>query len=526
MDLHKLRLLFHTLRYLRLKQIYYRIYYVVRNRFFKRAYKKTLNQREGFLKWNDSILYTDSYIGSNSFLFLNLEHRFTADIDWNYSNFGKLWTYNLNYFDFLNQQTISPEEGLRLILDYSTKDSILKDGKEPYPISLRGINWVKFLSKNMISNFEIDQLLFNHYQTLLHNLEYHLLGNHLLENGYSLLFGAYYFENKKFYTKAKQILKAELSEQILNDGAHFELSPMYHQILLFRLLDCFKLVETNQWQNDDIGQLLRNKAANMLSWLQEVTFANGSTPMVNDSAYGIAPSSQQLFDYAEQLGIVWQQGKLSDSGYRKVTKIDYELFVDIGNVGPKYQSGHAHSDTFNFEMYVLGSPVIVDTGTSTYENNSRRQQERETAAHNTVKIDGREQTQVWGAFRVAKRAKVIDIIERKDFLSATHNGYRNLGVNHTRQFTTETSKILIEDFLGKDIELGSIAYFHFHPSVENIEIFDDSLKLVDEGINIIFENSQRVALKSYDYAIGFNKRVKSKKIEVQFCNTLRTHIQL
>ena len=40
----------------------------------------------------------------------------------------------------------------------------------------------------------INQTLYNHYQLLLNNLEYHLLGNHLLENAFSLLFGAYYFQ--------------------------------------------------------------------------------------------------------------------------------------------------------------------------------------------------------------------------------------------------------------------------------------------------------------------------------------------
>ena len=82
---------------------------------------------------------------------------------------------------------------------------------------------------------------------LLDNLEYHLLGNHLLENGFSLLFGAYYFQDENLYKKAKEILEKELNEQILDDGAHFELSPMYHQLMLFRVLDCINLVKHNQW---------------------------------------------------------------------------------------------------------------------------------------------------------------------------------------------------------------------------------------------------------------------------------------
>ena len=47
------------------------------------------------------------------------------------------------------------------------------------------------------------------------------------------------------YSKAKNIIEEELEEQILTDGAHFELSPMYHQIILDRVLDCIFLVKEN-----------------------------------------------------------------------------------------------------------------------------------------------------------------------------------------------------------------------------------------------------------------------------------------
>ena len=144
----------------------------------------------------------------------------------------------MNYFDFLNQSKINTNFGIDLILNYIRNDHYLIVGKESYPISLRGINWIKFLSQNNIKNFDIDILLFNHYKILLQNLEFQLLGNHLLENGFSLLFGSYYFQNNKFYKKSKKLLYSQLNEQILRDGGHFELSPMYHQIILNRLMDC------------------------------------------------------------------------------------------------------------------------------------------------------------------------------------------------------------------------------------------------------------------------------------------------
>ncbi|MFW6273222.1 MAG: heparinase II/III family protein, partial [bacterium] len=149
---------------------------------------------------------------------------------------------------------MDPKIGGELIENYILNLSNTSTGLEPYPISLRGINWIKFISKFSSSHphiFSPSQLLtfssslYAQYQILLDNLEYHLMGNHLLENGFSLLFGGFYFKEEELYEKARQIIIEQLKEQILNDGGHFELSPMYHQIILDRLLDCINLVQNN-----------------------------------------------------------------------------------------------------------------------------------------------------------------------------------------------------------------------------------------------------------------------------------------
>ena len=155
----KIVILYNTIKYLKPIQIYYRLYYFVRNRFFKKSYKKELNvERKKALLWNDTLLNPNSYIEKTKFNFLNIEKDFNQEIDWNCKEFGMLWAFNINYFDFLNQQTIDVKDGIRLIKDYISKDSLLKVGKASYPISLRGINWVKFLIKNKISDKEIDQV--------------------------------------------------------------------------------------------------------------------------------------------------------------------------------------------------------------------------------------------------------------------------------------------------------------------------------------------------------------------------------
>ncbi|MDA9124867.1 heparinase II/III family protein [Flavobacteriaceae bacterium] len=528
MDFNKIKLLINTIIHLRAIQIYYRIYYFLRNRLFGYNVKKRIVNDFTLIVWENRIDYDNSYFKKeNSFTFLNIPHSFSDKINWNINQFGKLWTYNLNYFDFLNQENISKETGLHLIQDFIKNDALLKDGKEPYPISLRGINWVKFLSNNQVKDELINNTLYFHYCILFKNLEYHLLGNHLLENAFSLLFGAYYFQDEKLYNNSKDLLISELNEQVLKDGAHFELSPMYHQIILSRLLDGVQLIKLNsEWKKDDLLSFLEVKASLMISWLHNITYKNGNIPMLNDATFNIAPNSENIFSYAKHLGINSQNIPLSDSGYRKIKLNNYELLLDIGNVGPDYQPGHAHSDTFNFELIIDDNPVIVDTGISTYEKNTIRQYERATSSHNTVKIGFKEQTQVWGGFRVAKRAKITHLIEKPNLIEASHDGYLSDGYKHTRSFMWGEKYLILKDKINRSTSNNAKAYFHLHSSVTKPLVDGNTIMLESSGVSIEFERASTIYVEEYQLSAGFNKTNLAYKIVVLFDQILKTKISL
>lgn len=516
--------LFNTVKYLKPIQVYYRLYYFTRARWRKRSgfkYPLALPCSPRELTLQTSI---DSYVSRDeeSFTFLNLSHTFEKSIDWNHAAYGKLWTYNLTYFDFLHQPGMSREEGVGLIYDFIAQADSLKDGLEPFPISLRGINWIKFLTLHRIRDQKIDESLYAQYAILMDNLEYHLLGNHLLENGFSLLFGAYYFADEKLYAKAREILTAELEEQILDDGAHFELSPMYHQIMLYRVLDCLNLVIGNSslvigdWKTGELKELLEEKAVNMLRWLNAITYEDGSIPLLNDSAHGIAPTTKQLNKYAQNLQIHQlpvTNHQLLDSGYRKIVKSNYECVIDVGHIGPDYIPGHAHADTFSFELYIDSKPFIVDTGLSTYETNARRMTERGTASHNTVEVSQTDSSEVWGGFRVADRAYVTKLDESDDRVTATHDGYKKFGVLHTRTWHFEEDKITIEDSLSKECSV--IARLHFHPDVTEA--------MIKKHIKL---NTQHSTLNTYDYAPEFNKTQKALVMEISFEDKLKMEIKI
>jgi hypothetical protein len=480
----------------------------------------SFNSNCSLLKFSDWINKPKSY-SSHQFTFLNRNHKFNNEnIEWGFSKYGKLWAYNLNYMDFLLQTDISKEEGVRLIELFVKQYSYNLTGKEPYPISLRGINWIKFFSKNSINNTIFNKSLFHQYECLFSNLEYHLLGNHLLENGFSLLFAAIYFNNEKFYKKANEIIRKELNEQILNDGGHFELSPMYHQIILDRLLDCINLVQNNPvfTQQNSLGSIMVSKAEEMISWIQELTFEDGEIPLLNDSTYEIAPDTYQLVNYAIRLGLNTKTKlKLDESGYRMVSGDTYECIVDIGHIGPDYIPGHAHADTLSFVTNVNNKPAIIDYGISTYEKNNQRQRERSTIYHNTVNIENENSSDVWGGFRVGKRARVTIIHDSNKKIIAEHNGYNKYRSKHNRTWLFDENRIIIDDIISSSGQ----ANFLLAPNVTPLL----NEHIVNCGsFYFEFQNSRNLSINKLKIPIGYSRFEETYQINVTFHNNLRTII--
>ncbi len=518
----KLFLLFFTVKSLKYIQIKYRIFSIFKNKLGianKFILDNSAPERVRNIVYLSKINSSSSYVFKNKFKFLNISHCFEGEIDWNYSAYGKLWAYNLNYFDYLNQPKIAKQESIELIKKFSNTIENNKIGLEPYPLSLRIMNWIKFFIRNNVNDNKLNELLWSQLQLLSKNKEYHLLGNHLLENGFALFFGAYYFDDNNLYKQAKNIILNELNEQVLEDGAHFELSPMYHSLMTYRVLDAYNLVFNNDLFDKELLFFLKQKSELMLSFLKIITFKNDDIPLVNDAAFGITPKPSQLFFYGDELKLQVKNIQLSESGYRKFVSEHYEFLIDIGEVGPTYQPGHAHADTFLFMLYIKGRPVVVDTGTSTYEVNEVRFYERSTQAHNTVAINKENSSQVWAGHRVGKRANVTILEDSIKKVIAEHNGYvERFGVKHKRSVECRESHIFIkDDIYGNQGE----AYFHFAPS-ENIEVREKSI--IGKDFIITFENAVSVISSKSYCAFEFNKKKDIYKVSVSFEDNLITKI--
>ena len=515
----QIKYLYNTLRHLKIKQVLYQVKY----RLFKPKSKLfNIEVKEPQLKLVGSIA-KNKCLDGDVFDFLNISSKFTS---WNDASNGMLWAYNLNYMDYLNQKNMSFEEGAKWIDKFIADLPTNKVGLDPYPIALRGINWIKFISKYGadIPNDKLEQWnnsLYSQYKLLEKKLEYHLLGNHLLEDAYSLFIASIYFSDEKMYLKSSKLLRNELNEQILADGAHYEQSPMYHCILLDRLLDCCNVSFNNiRFESQvNINAFLREKTSQMLGHLSSIIYKDQTIPLLNDSANGIAPIPSDLFDYANRLSIEWEKIPMGDCGYRKMSSKRLECILDIGDIKASYQPGHSHADTFNYELRIDDAPFIVDTGISTYNKNERRQYERSTMAHNTVSVAGKDSSEVWGGFRVARRAKVKILKEKDSYISAVHDGYGKKCL-HYRIFELNEEYFEVVDRLSTKVS--AVNLIHFAPNVVIESVKNDVIVTNIAEIHICGVNS--VEIEDEMMSTEYNKFDNIKVLKMYFSKEMKYNI--
>jgi hypothetical protein len=522
----KVSLLFNTVKHLKVKQVIYQVAYRVLKVKSLVTYKPSLgNKHPGILSFSDFLPDATYATANGDFNFLNQKVDFKDKIDWDNMANGKLWNYNLHYANYLLQEEIPLATRITWLKDLHNTLYSSSNGLEPYPVSLRIMNTIRLISRHNLSDEQLKDALAAELNFLSGRVEYHLLGNHVLENGFALLMGGAFFQEERWIELGHKILAKELKEQVLQDGAHFELSPMYHQIIFYRVLELIDWY--SNWSSRDKAKFnfYRSTASRMLSWLRNITFRNGDTPHFNDSANGITYTSEQLLSYAGHLNVEAGNGLiLKDSGYRKYSTSTYECVIDVAAVGPSYQPGHAHADALSFILYVHDAPFLVERGTSTYQPSEQRFLERSTVAHNTVTLNNRNQSEVWGGFRVGNRAIISVLKDERSQLEAEHDGYKKFGIICKRSFIFEENKIKITDSIkGKLDSADSLfAYFHLHPELTCVK--EDETTISVSGVEMKFSGAARLSINAYEFSEGFNKRREGQVICVQYLNTLETVI--
>lgn len=493
-----LSLFFHTLRYLKVKQLGYQLYYRVRLPVRPGSVSKPI-LRGVINDWLGAFYLDSATSDGETFEFLGQVSR--LDGDWNSTEFSKLWLYNLHYQDYLNTKDacFNCQLGMQMVDAWILGNPpISGNGWEPYCLSLRIVNWVKFFSRIGPGQLREEWLesLAVQADALEQQLEFHILANHLLSNAKALVFVGSYLgggQGNRWLEIGLELLDREFSEQFLKDGAHYERSPMYQGTLLWDIADLIMLARQTQLSGLKLRLADWQKLFCVgLDWMISMSHPDGGISFFNDAAFGIAPDIEALRRYAALLDLpIIDQGfpdkvcgkLLQESGYGVVEWPEkHYLLADIAPLGPDYQPGHAHADTLSCELSLYGYRVLVNSGISEYGEGTERHRQRSTAAHNTVEVDGKNSSEVWSGFRVARRARPcgvsLEIDAGQVVIEGNHDGYMRLPgkVKHRRRWEAGGSYLEVQDYLCGDYET-AVAHWHFHPAVI-IEQEDESSFIV------------------------------------------------
>ncbi|MFZ0395273.1 MAG: heparinase II/III family protein [Terracidiphilus sp.] len=391
------------------------------------------------------------------FILLNQERELGFPVPWNPHGTTRLWRYNLHYFDYVLDLGVlakwrNDEQAgktlRKLIGDWIESNPVGAGvGWHSYPVSRRIVNWLQSAS---LASDAIDwdgsgfrktwtQSLFQQAHYLEDHLEVDLSGNHLLANAKALFFAGVFWGNEigaRWREKGLGLLWDGLKEQILEDGGQYERSPMYQAIVLQDYLQVIHLlhVEGRQTPSWVQGRLIL-----MADFLFSMLHPDGEISLFADAAFGIAYEPFDVLAAAEHLLDVsgrWAgavpgpfsslvqvpcgkvasvsnshvgQSSLPATGYFSLLNGEEgdKFIIDGKPMGPDHLPAHGHCSLFSYELSIAGERFIVDSGVEEYEAGPWRDFWRSTRAHNTVSVDGAEQSEIWASFRVGQRTRLL-----------------------------------------------------------------------------------------------------------------------
>jgi uncharacterized heparinase superfamily protein len=376
-------------------------------------------------------------------------------VRWQHADAPQLWRFHLHYWDWAWGLAAEPDRGAaravfaRLWLSWQASCGFGRgDAWLPYPTALRAWSWCG-LYRDLVQGSDLEFRFLHevaaHAGFLRRHLESDVGGNHLVKDLKALAGLGVFLRDDRLLTWALQRLTSQLTVQVLPDGGHYERAPAYHCQVLGDLIDVADLVSaTGRTPAPELTLAI----ARMRRWLGTLLTPDGAVPLLNDGY----PVPRALIaalrpDPAPGAPLM----TLPDSGLVRAALGGWHLIADVGAPCPDELPAHAHADTLGCLLHVDGTPLLVDTATSTYTAGLVRSYERSTAAHNTVEIDGRDSTEVWGAFRAGRRARVRNPVASASAghvtVEAAHDGYRRLPGRpvHRRRWSLASSGLQVDD---------------------------------------------------------------------------------
>lgn len=483
-------------------------------------------------------LAEDAADGVFTFLDRSIDLRDGDEIDWQHPRIEEhplLWRLKLQSFAFLKWLVIGFDEPddvaemdatfQRWLVSWAESNPIgeeryLRRSWIPHSVSLRLLNWCRYASwSEERTTSDVPDVLyreiFKNALFLENHVEWEVGGNHLVENAAGLVMaGVLFREHDTGWIRAGlDVLTSVVETQFLDDGGHFERSPMYHVLVLTRYLTVVDLLENTGLE---VPSALRTVAEAGTAFLRAIRAPDGRLPLLNDSVYDEACSAACCLRYAAAIGVepvtLESPATLEPSGYYWLGTGRTRMLVDGGSVGPPHLPAHSHNDQLSFSLWVDRRPMIVDTGTYEYAATSRRQYSRSVAAHNTVQVRDTEPIDIGGKYLMGKRTvpevtlsrtddEVFRGILRKDSTFGSEYVHRR-GITHQNEEWRVRDSVTETPFTSR---------LHFHPSVSIEAVDDDDTFVAISGtarleISITSRTTEpRVRRSEYYPAFGVNE---------------------
>ncbi|HSE91086.1 MAG TPA: alginate lyase family protein [Candidatus Binatia bacterium] len=429
---------------------------------------------------------------------------------------ASIWTGQENYEEEIVRQTLSWSEENPFMMGLNWKS--------PLEAALRLISWayVSCLTGNKLPDVRHNSMratLYQHQYFISKFYSKHSSANNHLIGEMAGLYVAsiiwpFYQESSSWQSLAKTKLLKEIVRQVEADGVGKERAIEYQLFILEFLLMAASL---GQRTGDPFPEEFWRRLRSMLTFLSAISDRNGNLPMFGDGdsgqVVGLPDTTSSRVRALVRLGrrlhkpvnhptatdvrsrfLLWGESEnipvtaqiedqkglqtFPGGGYYVLSAArghDDEIVVvfDAAPLGLPPLYAHGHADALSFWLSYGGHEFFVDPGTfSYYTQDSWRAYFRSTAAHNTIRIDGYDQSIPGGRFLWSHVAnsQVDHTEENNDFVEveARHDGYRRLTdpVMHRRRMRLykQSKKIFIEDTLHcrdrHDIEI----FFHFNES--------------------------------------------------------------
>ncbi|HWQ35561.1 MAG TPA: alginate lyase family protein [Blastocatellia bacterium] len=453
------------------------------------------------------------------FTFLNRTLTIAAP-DWNERYESHLWNYQLHYFNCVIPAARALRERGETDVWQFCQQHIeswiaqarigVSDGWDAYPTSLRVVNWIYAYA--LLSDCLPDGAFLQKWRTSIYqqldflssHLELHLLANHLLENAKALVIGGLLFADdergREWLEEGERLLWREFDEQVLPDGGHYERSPMYHALALAGFLECFALLRAFRIKRGlawtaPTAEIVRRLRA-MTRFLEAMTWPDGTLALFNDAANTEEARPLPIIEAAARIvgeEPVFHQPVFPETGYYCWFSRDgsERIVVDAGPPSVDYNAAHAHCDLLSYELWLDGRPFIVDSGVHGYGGDRFREYARSTRAHNTVMFDGQEQSELWGTFRLARRAEMLGVevsgeAQRWSFEGSCQPYFDRRLIHRRRILRMTNGEWIIEDTMREGRASRAESFIHLHPDISARRCSPDSLAIECQSGDAVF----------------------------------------